>query len=88
MQEVAAGPYKNYLRMRTVHQSDSMKRMDSWRMIGIFSVIKMLLWLLGVKKEFIGLTIYLEAVGTTNWHKPDLPDNNQFAMKLWFKDWP
>ncbi len=85
MREVAAGPYKDYLRMRSIHRT---AKLDSIRMGAIFLVIKTLLRLLGCKRDFIGLSIYLEAVGTTNIHRTDMPEDNQFAMKIWFKDWP
>ncbi len=62
--------------------------LDGWRLDTVLLVLRVLLRLLGIRRDFIGMTLYIEGVGTLNLRQGEMPENNQIAIKLWFKDWP
>ena len=78
------------MRLQRIFQSKGM-RLGGFRLALVFLAIRGLLWLLGVDREFVGITLYLEGVGTMNGGpggKTDDLGNNQFALKLWVQPWP
>ncbi len=89
MKQVPPNTYKNYMRMRKIHQSAAMGNPDSLRVGMVLFTVRVLLRLLGVKRDFVGLTLYLEEVGSIHLRHPRMgAQDNQFGMQIWFHEWP